>query len=115
MNKTRIAGLVVAAALAVPALAQQKDEGHSGHHPPTAADAAAADATEGEVRRIDKAASKVTLKHGEIRNLDMPAMTMVFAVRDKAVLERLQPGDKVRFKAVNDAGQFTLTEIEVVR
>ena len=115
MNSTSIAGLLVAAALIGPALAQPKDEGHSAHHAPAASSAAAADAVEGEVRRIDKAASKITLRHGEIRNLDMPPMTMVFAVRDKAVLERLQPGDKVRFKAVNDAGQFTVTELEVVR
>lgn len=76
---------------------------------------AATDMTEAEVRRIDKPAAKVTLKHGEIKNLDMPAMTMVFQVKDKAWLDKLQAGDKVRFRAVNDAGRYTVTELEVLR
>ncbi len=69
--------------------------------------------SEGEVRKIDKEAKKITLKHGDIKNLDMPAMTMVFNVRDKAMLG--QAGDKVKFKAVNEAGKFTVTDLEVVR
>ena len=74
-----------------------------------------ADMTEGEVRKIDKAQSKITLKHAEIKSLDMPPMTMVFNVKDKAVLDSLQPGDKVKFKAVNEAGKFTVTDLQVVR
>ena len=73
----------------------------------------AQDASDAEVRKVDKAASKLTLKHGEIRNLDMPPMTMVFAVRDKAVLDTLKPGDKVKFKATKDGGTYTVTEIQV--
>ena len=76
------------------------------------ATAAGADMTEGEVRKIDKEAGKLTLRHAEIKNLDMPAMTMVFAVKDKTMLDKLQAGDKVRFKATNDGGRFTVTEIE---
>jgi uncharacterized cupredoxin-like copper-binding protein len=76
---------------------------------------AADDRAEGEVRRVDKAAGRITLRHGEIRSLDMPPMTMVFGVRDKAVLDTLKTGDKVRFRAVNEAGSYTVTEIEVVR
>jgi Cu(I)/Ag(I) efflux system periplasmic protein CusF len=75
-----------------------------------AADAAAM--TDGEVRKIDKEAGKLTLKHGEIKNLDMPGMTMVFTVKDKAMLDKLQPGDKVKFKAVDAAGTLTVTEIQ---
>ena len=74
-----------------------------------------ADMTDGEVRKIDKAQSKITLKHGEIKNLDMPGMTMVFVVKDKAMLDKLAPGDKVKFKAVNEAGKFTVTDLQVVR
>lgn len=74
--------------------------------------AAAPDMTDGEVRKIDPSAGKITLKHADIKNLDMPAMTMVFVVKDRAALDKLQPGDKVRFKAVNDAGKLTVTEIE---
>jgi Cu/Ag efflux protein CusF len=70
---------------------------------------------DGEVRKVDVAAAKLTLKHGEIKSLDMPPMTMVFSVRDKASLETLKPGDKVKFKAVNEAGKLTVTEIQVAR
>jgi Cu(I)/Ag(I) efflux system protein CusF len=73
------------------------------------------DLADGEVRKVDLAAAKVTLRHGEIKSLDMPPMTMVYSVRDKASLENLKPGDKVKFKAVNEAGKLTVTEIQVSR
>jgi Cu(I)/Ag(I) efflux system periplasmic protein CusF len=73
---------------------------------------AASDLTDGEVRKVDKEAGKITLKHAKIENLEMPGMTMVFVVKDKAMLDKLQPGDKIRFAAVNDAGTLTVTEIE---
>ena len=76
---------------------------------------AAADMTDGEVRKVDTEAAKVTLKHGDIKTLDMPAMTMVFNVKDKAMLANVKSGDKVKFKAVNDAGKVTVTEMQVVR
>ena len=65
--------------------------------------------TDGEVRRIDKAQSKVTLKHGEIKNLDMPPMTMVFVVKDAKWLDGLAVGDKVRFSAAQENGQYVVT------
>jgi Cu(I)/Ag(I) efflux system protein CusF len=77
--------------------------------------AASAEMTDGEVRKIDLEAGKLTLRHAEIKSLDMPPMTMVFVVKDKALLEKLKTGDKVRFKAVNDTGKYTVTEIEPVR
>ena len=68
------------------------------HHKPAAASAAAAsDLTDGEVRKIDLDTARITLKHGEIKNLDMPAMTMVFAVKDKALCGKLPAGLKVRW------------------
>ena len=73
--------------------------------------APASDMTDGEVRKVDKDAGKLTLKHGDIKSLDMPGMTMVFGVKDKAMLDKLAPGDKIKFKVVNDAGKFTVTEI----
>ena len=76
---------------------------------------AASHLTDGEVRKIDKDAGKLTLRHAEIKSLDMPGMTMVFVVKDKAMLDKLQPGDKVRFKAINDAGKYTVTEIEAAK
>ena len=81
----------------------------------TTAPTAAPEMTDGEVRKIDMEAGKVTLKHGEIKNLDMPGMTMVFVVKDKAMLDKLKAGDKVKFKAINDGGKFTVTDIQPVR
>jgi Cu(I)/Ag(I) efflux system protein CusF len=68
--------------------------------------------TEGEVRKVDKAAAKITLKHGEIKNLDMPPMTMVFGVKDKALLDKVKAGDKVQFSAEKEGGQYLVTAIE---
>lgn len=79
----------------------------------TAAGAQATDMSEAEVRKVDKDAARITLKHGEIKNLDMPPMTMVFHVKDKAVLDTLKAGDKIRFRAVNESGKYTVTEIQV--
>jgi len=70
-----------------------------------------ADMTDAEVRKIDKENKKVTLKHGDIKSLDMPGMTMVFQVTDSAVLERLNVGDKVRFRAANDGGKLMANDI----
>ncbi|MGE4050931.1 MAG: copper-binding protein [Piscinibacter sp.] len=74
--------------------------------------ARANDMTDAEVRKVDKDAGKLTLKHGEIRNLDMPPMTMVFTVKDKAMLDPIKPGDKVKFKAAKEGGTYIVTEIQ---
>ena len=72
--------------------------------------------TEGEVRKVNAGTGKITLKHGEIKNLDMPPMTMVFTARDKALLKDLKAGDKVRFAADKDAaGDYVVTAIERAR
>ena len=68
--------------------------------------------TSGEVRRIDAAAGKITIKHGAISNLDLPAMTLVFHVADPAMLQNVKPGDKVRFAADKINGQYTITALE---
>ena len=77
--------------------------------------ASATATTEGEVRKIDKENKKITLKHGEIRNLDMPSMTMVFQVKDPAMLESVKPGDKVMFKAEKANGALVVTEIMLAK
>jgi len=112
--KTSITAILLLALAASQSMAQTKTEEHSAHHPATAA-SAAADMADGEVRKVDKAQGKITLKHGEIKALDMPPMTMVFQVKDKAWLDRLKPGDKVRFSAANESGRYTVTAIEVQR
>lgn len=68
--------------------------------------------TDGEVRKIDKDAAKVTIKHGPIRNLDMPGMTMVFRVKDPAMLDKVKAGDKIKFQAENINGALTVTQFE---
>ncbi|MCO5975503.1 copper-binding protein [Ideonella oryzae] len=73
-----------------------------------------APATDGEVRKVDKAQGKITLRHGPIANLDMPGMTMVFRVSDAKMLDTVQPGDKVRFAADNVNGALTVTALEVL-
>ena len=55
--------------------------------------------TDGEIRKVDKETKKITIKHGEITNLDMPGMTMLFQVKDPAMLDMVKPGDKVKFRA----------------
>lgn len=77
--------------------------------------AASVEMTDGEVRKVDKEAGKLTLRHGEIKNLDMPGMTMVFAVKDRSVLDSLKAGDKVRFTADSLGGKLTVTQIEVAK
>ena len=67
---------------------------------------------DGEVRKIDLGAKKITLKHGEIKNLDMPPMTMVFQIKDPALLEKVKVGDKVHFTGENANGAMTVLTIE---
>jgi Cu/Ag efflux protein CusF len=74
--------------------------------------AQAATLAEGEVRRVDKEAKKLTIKHGPIQNLDMPAMTMVFQVKDPAMLDQVKAGEKIRFEAEKIGGAYTVTRIE---
>jgi Cu/Ag efflux protein CusF len=69
----------------------------------------------GEVRKIDKDAQKITLKHGEIKSMDMPGMTMVFKVLDPTLLDKVKVGDKVRFNAEKRDGAIVVTDIEAVK
>lgn len=75
---------------------------------PAAADG---DMIKGEVVKVDKAAGKVTLKHGPIKKLDMDSMTMVFRVADPAMLDKMKAGDKIEFEADRVNGAITLTKI----
>lgn len=77
--------------------------------------AASAAWTEGEVRGIDKAAGKLTIKHGPMPKFDMPPMTMAYRVKDKAMLDRLQPGDKIRFDVDGVGGEFTVLRLEKLK
>lgn len=81
--------------------------------PPGAVEARPATAlSEGEIRRLDPETGKLTIRHGEIRNLDMPPMTMVFTASDKSRLVGLKVGDRIRFAASNEGGRYLVTEIQ---
>ena len=73
------------------------------------------DMADGEIRKVDMDNKKITIKHGEIKNLDMPGMTMVFQVKDPAMLTTVKTGDKVRFKAEKSGGAMVVTEIQPVK
>lgn len=73
------------------------------------------DMTSGEVRKVDMDTKKITIKHGEIKNLEMPGMTMVFQVKDPAMLDKLKVGDKVRFTAEKVGGAIVVTDIQLAK
>ena len=106
-----IAAAFVAASLASPPALSDSAHDKKGHGAHGAAAQGAAMA-EGEVRRVDKDAKKITIKHGPLAKLDMPAMTMVFQVADPAMLEQVKPGDKIRFDAEKIGGGYRVTKIE---
>lgn len=76
--------------------------------------AQAAPLSGGEVRKVDQASGKLTIKHGPLENLGMPAMTMIFRVKDAAMLEQVKPGDRIKFLAEKINGAITVTTLEVV-
>ncbi|MDT0138140.1 copper-binding protein [Acidovorax sp. PRC11] len=95
--------------------AHHADHGASADAPATAASAPASPSTvlsEGEVVRWNAATRRITLRHGELRNLDMPPMTMVFRVRETPADAVLVPGARVRFLAERDVGGFAVSRIE---
>lgn len=119
--RTKHALALGAAILVGTVQAQQAPAGtdHNAHHAPAAAASTAAAPAPGpqsqaEVRRVDLAQGKVTLRHGPIVNLDMPPMTMVFTATDPKLLEGLKPGDKVRFTGDRRNGTYVVTAIERV-
>ena len=107
------------------ATAQHTGHGHHGHSSPatsapgatTGPQTAATGAQEsewvdGEVRRLDREQGRVTLRHGDIRSLDMPPMTMVFQVSDTRLIESLAPGDSVRFRVIAEGTRYRITALE---
>ena len=112
MKKIRALAAIVAFDLLLPLNAMAIEAHHS-------TDAKAVKSTaqmsEGEVRKIDKGAGKVTIKHGPIENLGMPPMTMVYRVKDPAMLDQLKAGDKIDFVADKINGAYTVTQIKPAR
>jgi Cu/Ag efflux protein CusF len=97
---------VLAVGAAAPALAQ-----HAGHGTAKPAATAAAEPADGEVRRIDKARGTVLLKHGELKSVNMGAMTMSFKLKDPAMADQLKEGDKVKFTVEQKGEDLIITSI----
>lgn len=114
--KALIAATLFAVASLAALPARAADE-HAGHHDVAAQATAAAKVqlTDGQVKKVDKAGGKVTLAHAPLLNLDMPAMTMAFRVKDAGWLDQMKAGDKVRFLADNVKGVLTIVRFEPAR
>lgn len=98
----RLIPLLAALAIATPLHAE----------PVTPPAAQASVMSEGVVRKIDAANAKITLKHGPLANLNMPPMTMVFRAQPPELLSGIKVGDKVKFRAEDINGSFTVTAIQ---
>jgi Cu/Ag efflux protein CusF len=108
--KQLLAISLAALTLAMPAFAQ----GTHNHAAP-AAKAASGTLYDGEVKRVSKDTKRVTIAHGPLTGFDMPAMTMAFPVKDAAALDKLKPGDKVRFALEKSGEDLVVTRIEPAR
>jgi len=75
----------------------------------------AGDMADGEIRKVDKDAGKLTIKHGAIPSMDMPPMTMVYRVKDPAMLDQVKPGDTVKFSMEKVGGQYMVTRLGVAK
>lgn len=118
MNKSlsSIAALLVAAAslaIAVGAAFAAGDQGHNKSGVTAVAQAAnAAEMVDGEVHKVDVDNKRITVKHREIKNLQMPGMTMVFQVKDPAMLSSVKAGDKIQFAAEKSGGALVITQMQ---
>lgn len=107
--------LVAALCLSTGAYAQQAVD-HSGHQPASAKTDAKTKTqgtlADGEIRKVDRDAKKITLRHGPIPSIDMGPMTMVYQVKDPAMLDKVKTGDKVKFDAEKSGANYVITRIE---
>ncbi len=115
MNRIQFLSAVCLLSLAAPFATITAGQQATPAAPPAKAVDDKSSMTEGEVKKVDKDAGKVTIKHGEIKNLDMPAMTMVFRVKDAALLDKAKAGDKIKFRAEKTGSGYAVTEIEAIK
>lgn len=112
MKTAWLSASLVALAFAQPVCAQTAAP-HA--HGAAATKAATSEMYDGQVRRINKEAGKVTLAHGPLTGLNMPAMTMAFPVKDVKQLAALKEGDKVKFALEQSGENMVVTRIEVAK
>ena len=109
-----VAVFVTSTALALPPAAAAQSE-HVAHHEGTAPTQPEAAMTNGVVRRVDKVSGSVTIAHEALTNLKMPKMTMTFLVKERASLDGLKEGSRIRFVAQNVNGTLTVVALEQVK
>ncbi len=97
-------------AVSLPAFAQH--DHHAVHQP---AANKATPLSDGLVKKIDKAAGEVVIQHGQLDSIGMPPMTMAFGVADKAWLNKLKAGDKIRFAAEMKGSNAIVSRYELVK
>lgn len=114
MNTAKFVAKVIASTFALTAFSNAVAQSHEHQsHAPAAASVQAAPMSEGEIKKVDKEASRITIKHGPLENLGMPGMTMVFGVKDTSALETLKTGDKIKFVAEKIDGRYVVTKYAV--
>ena len=104
--------LALACAMGAVSTASAQEHAHGSHGDHAAQPAAPAALVDAEVKKVDRETGKITLRHGELKNLSMPGMTMVFRVRDAAMLEGVKAGDQVRFSADRVDGAITVVQLQ---
>jgi len=108
-----LAGLI--GLLPLTALSAGEHDAHAGHMANQSKAPAELPMSEGVVKKVDKVAGKVTISHGPLINLNMPAMTMVFRVKDAAWLDQMQVDSKIRFLADSDNGSLIVVRFEMAK
>lgn len=119
MKTAFVSAVLLAAAFSAlsappPATAQDRNPDTMHHAMPAAAQSDAVPKVNGEIRKVDTDTGKITIRHGEIPNLEMPAMTMVFRVASPDMLSMVKTGDQVLFTAEKSNGALTVTSIELL-
>ena len=109
--KTPILALLLAAGVPVAFAQSTHGHDHGGHAMQMSPASGVPAFVEGEVKELDRDSAKVTLKHGPIGNIGMPAMTMTFSVKDPGQLNGIKAGDAIRFKAEKAEGGFLVTQL----
>ena len=108
----KIRYLAVLIALAPLVAHAANEHANHGNHTATTMQSSEGGFVDGIVKKVDKAGGKVTISHGPLTNLNMPAMTMVFRVKDAAWLDQMTTGEKIRFAADNPGGVMTVVKFE---
>jgi len=111
MKSRKALALAILSFAAFVPLQQASAQGNAGGHPGMMMEQPGAMA-EGVVRKVDKDAGKMTIRHGPIPSMDMPSMTMVYRVKDPAMLGLVKAGDKILFQTEKVGGAYTVTRLE---